>query len=183
MVLLMMLLITATGCEKSPTAEETKTSEAQKNADNTDKALIEMQKSGEVSDFKKIMITGAIGDGVIARYLRADGRDFSGTNDAHDAQLIDSSTMTETVAVAAIKQALTADKTIIVDGSDNVEATTRTNKIMNDAVGFSVEGATAYAISKSPDGAKFVTPLDSIANAEGVKTIDQAKTFFQRNIK
>lgn len=185
-ILSVTLLVAVAGCEKAQKIEEsqtTKKSDDQELLDKQNKALVEMQKNGEVSEFKKIMVTGAIGDGVIAQYLKADGRDFSGTNENNDAQLIDSSTMTEAVAVAAIKQALTTDKTVIVDGSNNAESSTKTKKIMNESVGFSVEGATAYAVSKASNGARTVVPLESILNTEGIKTIDQTKTFFQRNIK
>ena len=129
-------------------------------------------------NFDRIKVHGKTGHGITRQLLRTKGADLTASDDDHDSQLIDTSAMTHEEATAAIANALENNKTIIVDGDDTVAASKQLAKIMNEAVGFSMAGVTAYVIRKNSDGKTTVTPLQSVNTNTGVRKIDQLDNFF-----
>ncbi len=126
-----------------------------------------------VPKFHKIKVHGTVGHGITHKLLRSKGADMNATDDDHDSQLIDASVMTHEEATAAIVSALENKKTIIVDGDDTLDSSKKLGKIMDEAVGFSVDSVTAYMVKKAADGATTVTPLQSLNTKKGVRKIDQ----------
>jgi hypothetical protein len=171
----MVLGLTTTGCERSPQLAEASSTVAQ--AASPEKTASQPQRPNEAAnslpDFEKLQVVGRLGNGVAAALLRGDGRDLTGSPGDHDALLIDSSAMPAQEVVAAIKQALSDGKYIVVDGSDTAENATSLTKIMLSSGLIASSQITAYAVGKTPDGQTDITPLHSLKNEKGERPVDQ----------
>ncbi len=141
-------------------------------------AAISAQGQEMMPDFHKIKVHGKTGYGIVSKHLKAKGTDLKATEEDHDSQLIDSSNMTHEETSVAIASALHNNKAIIVDGDDTPDSSAKLKKIMDETVGFSIEGATAYMIHKTADGHTAVTPIQSLNNKTGVRKIDQLDKIF-----
>ena len=128
---------------------------------------------GPVPDFVKVKVVGSLGGGVAAALLKAAGRDLAVTSDSHDSVLVDSSTTPDVEVAATIQQALSRGQYIIVDGSDSLESSTKLNRIMGELNLLSMNGVTAYGLSKGTDGKFNITPLQSLADEKGARSINQ----------
>ena len=124
-------------------------------------------------DFANVEVVGSLGAGVAASALKADGRNLAATRDNSDSVLIDAVSLSNTAALAAVKEALNRDKQIILDGSMSVESSNKIYQIMSDMKFARMLGVTSYAISKLPDGTHYIVPLHSTPNEKGVSSINQ----------
>lgn len=124
--------------------------------------------------FEKVYAMGLVGEGVVAKALRSAGRAMAGTSSNNDSVLVDvSATATDAPMLASITQALDEGKFVIIDGGDTRASSDKLNEIMADINLLKVEGVTAYAVVKAKDGSFHVTPLQSLAGANGERQFDQ----------
>ncbi len=124
--------------------------------------------------FENVYVMGAMGDGVVAMALRSAGRALAGTASNNDSVLVDISRAAGDIPVAvSITQALEEGKFVIIDGGDTQASSHKLNEIMADIHLLKIEGVTAYGVEKAKDGAYHVTPLQSLAGANGKRQFDQ----------
>jgi hypothetical protein len=178
-LLLLALAAGMAGCEKPPNGTEVSVARpADVVANDATKAANPEHLAVAPPEFKRIFAPGMSGNGVVQKFLMADGRDFTGTSDSHDSRLIDSTALPEEKSVQAIKASLADGVFAIVDGGETSQSSDKLSRIMMAAVGFSVNGATAYVVQKNIDGSLNVTPLQTAANEKGEKSFDQLANYF-----
>jgi hypothetical protein len=131
------------------------------------------QSIAAIPDFLKVEIAGAPGNGIVAKLLKSAGRNLAGTPGNSDSMLIDGFAQPNSSVVTAVQDALSRGQYIIVDGGDSTESSAKINQIMLDLDMPHKSGVTAYGISKSPNGAVNVTPLQTLPNEKGGRPIDQ----------
>lgn len=124
--------------------------------------------------FENVYVVGFVGEGVAAKALRSAGRPLTGTASNNDSILVDISTgSTDAPVLTSITKALEEGKFVIIDGGDTKAGSHKLNEIMADINLLKVEGVTAYGVSKEKDGTYHVTPLQSLALANGERQFDQ----------
>ena len=124
--------------------------------------------------FENVHVVGLVGDGIAAKLLQSAGNRLSGSAGNNDAVLVDVSAASVVAPVeTSIKRSLEEGKQVIVDGGDSKDSSKKVNEIMGNVDLMSIDGVSAYAVSKHKDGRYQVTPLQSVADANGKRQFDQ----------
>lgn len=179
-IILFATVLLITGCEKAQIEPEASSAGvvAEQLDESAAKQPDDQQAIEALPEFKLIFGTGLSGNGVVQKFLLADGRNLSGTADSHDSQLIDTSVISEEESVEAIKNALEKKEHAIIDGGETQQSSDKMNRIMQASVGFSVPRALAYVVSKQPSGAFNVTPLLTLPDEKGIIELNQLTNYF-----